>query len=140
MKQAVGEQGNEENGDEDGDKDVLYAVGFHEAMLQAFRLRCASMFSRPREAEIRVVVEGELRPFALDDREKARATTPLRRATLAGLFQVAHQSGGGAGSLFDFGERVNVGAGGAEFVGENIGVGGDDAEEIVEGVSDDLIF
>ncbi len=142
MKETVGEQGNEENGDEDGEKDVLYAVRFHEVMLQAFRLRWASRFSRAKEAEMRIVVGGELGSFtSLRTTGKKRgATASLRRATLAGLFQVAHQGGGGTGGFFDFGERMNVGAGGAEFVGENIGVGGDDAEQIVEGVSDDLIF
>jgi len=142
VKETVGEQGNEESGDEDGEEDVLYAVRFHEVMLQAFRLRCASRFSRAKEAEMRILVGGELGSFTSPRMtgKKRGSTTPLRRATLAGLFQVAHQGGGGTGGFFDFGKRVDVGTGGAEFVGENIGVGGDDAEEIVEGVSDDLIF
>lgn len=39
------------------------------------------------------------------------------------LFELAHESGGGPGSLFDFLERVGVRAGGGEVVSEKVGVG-----------------
>ena len=94
MKETVGEQGNEENGDEDGEKDVLYAVRFHEVMLQAFRLRWASRFSRAKEAEMRIVVGGELGVihFAQDDREKARVYNPITESDASRII-----SGGASG-------------------------------------------
>jgi len=55
-----------------------------------------------------------------------------------GLFEVAHEVGGGFGGFFDFGDTMGRGLGVLQAIGEDVGVGADYAEKIVEGVGDGI--